>query len=633
MKKVFLIILTIMSAVACIQKYDDTAIWDELRNHEKRIEALETLCDQFNTNIISLQTIVTALQNNDFVTDITPLTDNGIDIGYTITFSKSGEVTIFHGKDGKDGKDGDTPVIGVKQDTDGVYYWTLDGQWIVDQNGKKIPTTGKDGEDGKDGVDGKDGEDGKDGADGKDGENGKDGTTPELKIEDGYWYMTYDNGENWILLDKAVGEDGADGKDGDSFFEDITEDSKCIYITLIDGTCLAVPKYLELNIEFDKSNMTEVNINSEICIDYYVTSSSDAVQIEVMPSNDLRAEVIADDSSNKTGKILISTGNSLDSASKVLVFVTDNNKVIMKSITLTIVDESEASQLYIHNGDTKSVTSAGGVITLSFLTNVDCKVSIPEDAESWISTADVKSLDLKHIQLNIAENTSERRSAIVTIESVDGKLSVEYTILQAGRGSSSTPSVDNNGTIVGKPAANEIFYISTDETIISPSQSGLDAVILSNTYDNGVGVILFDRPVTRVGGFSYQYKLKEIVLPDGVLELGENAFNSCESLTKINIPPTVTHIGKSAFSTSSSSSKLKIESIFIPSSVKYIGAGAFFWCSDLKTVHISDLKAWCSIECGSEYGHYYDASPTYNGADFSSFIQITPLSVSTYLLF
>ena len=53
-----------------------------------------------NTNISSLQTIVTALQNNDYVTGATPLMKDGKEIGYTITFSKSNPITIYHGKDG-----------------------------------------------------------------------------------------------------------------------------------------------------------------------------------------------------------------------------------------------------------------------------------------------------------------------------------------------------------------------------------------------------------------------------------------------------------------------------------------------------------------------------------------------------
>ena len=86
---------------------------------------------------------------------------SGKEVGYTITFSKSNPITIFHGKDGQngmdgtDGKDGTTPTIGVKQDVDGIYYWTLDGDWLTDERGDKIKAEGTDGKDGADGENGK----------------------------------------------------------------------------------------------------------------------------------------------------------------------------------------------------------------------------------------------------------------------------------------------------------------------------------------------------------------------------------------------------------------------------------------------------------------------------------------------
>ena len=58
---------------------------------------------------------------------------------------------IYNGKDGTDGVDGNTPVIGVKKDGDGIYYWTLDGEFII-VDGQKIKAQGTDGSDGADGV-------------------------------------------------------------------------------------------------------------------------------------------------------------------------------------------------------------------------------------------------------------------------------------------------------------------------------------------------------------------------------------------------------------------------------------------------------------------------------------------------
>lgn len=332
---------------SCATEYDDTAVWDEFNKYNERLTKLEQLCQQMNTNISALQAIVTALQNNDYVTSVVPINQNGVEVDYVITFSKSGTITIYHGKDGKDGY---TPQIGVKKDCDNIYYWTLDGQWLLDEAGNKIKAQSTDGKDGADGADGNDGKDGQDGANGNDG---KDGITPQLKIEDGYWYISYDNGQSWTQLGKATGEngqdgadgkdgqdgangtdgkDGADGQDGYSFFQKVEQDERFLYLTLADGTVFTVPRRLELDIIFDTSALKEVRTNSEIKVPYYVNSSCDSVVIEAMPSNDLRAEVISNDKTYKEGYILIRTSSDFDAASRVVVLVSDGEKVVMKRL-------------------------------------------------------------------------------------------------------------------------------------------------------------------------------------------------------------------------------------------------------------------------------------------------------------
>ena len=47
------------------------------------------------------------------------------------------------------------------------------------------------------------------------GQPGQDGVTPKLKIENGYWWVSYDDGNTWTQLEKATGEDGKDGQDGE----------------------------------------------------------------------------------------------------------------------------------------------------------------------------------------------------------------------------------------------------------------------------------------------------------------------------------------------------------------------------------------------------------------------------------
>ena len=140
-KSITCLILGILSLVSCTE-YDEIAMWNKNEDMGSRLSALEELCSQMNTNITSLRQIVEALQDNDYVTGVVPVVENGQTIGYTITFTKSGPVTIYHGRDGQSGS---TPVIGVKQDTDGLYYWTLDGEWLLDDQNNKIVAQARDG--------------------------------------------------------------------------------------------------------------------------------------------------------------------------------------------------------------------------------------------------------------------------------------------------------------------------------------------------------------------------------------------------------------------------------------------------------------------------------------------------------
>lgn len=227
-------LFAVVALTSC--KYDDDDLWNSVHGLENRVAKLEELCKQMNTNISSLQTIVTALQNNVYVTGTTPLMKDGKEIGYTITFSKGNPITIYHGKDGQDGEDGTTPTISVKKDTDGVYYWTLNGEFIVVDDGKIQ-------------------------AEGKDGTNGTNGTTPQFKIENDYWFVSYDNGANWTQLGKATGEDGIGG---DSMFSGVDYATSTDYVifTLSNGTQIKLPTWSAFEALQRLCNETNTNLSA-----------------------------------------------------------------------------------------------------------------------------------------------------------------------------------------------------------------------------------------------------------------------------------------------------------------------------------------------------------------------------------
>ena len=377
MKKLFTFLLYAMMiiAVGCTESFDDSKIWDKLNSLENRVEALEQLCRQMNTNISSLQTVVNALQNNDYVTNIAPITEDGKVIGYTITFSKSGAVTIYHGKDGKDGangangadgKDGYTPVIGVAKDSDGVYYWTLDGDWLLDKDGNKVKAEGVDGKDGQNGANGQD---------------GKNGTTPKLKIENDNWYISYDNGATWTELGKATGENGADGKDGDSMFTDVSYDDYFVSLTLIDGSVIVIPLHTIHNNEI------------------WYTSSDGKILI---PSNAdaFGATIVSNEYKNGMGVITFD-GN----ITTIGFYAFYNSNLESITIPESIISIGEAAFAFCSN--LKGITIPDGITSIEFMAFFRCSnlknITIPESVTSIgdLAFANCKSIESITIPQNV----------------------------------------------------------------------------------------------------------------------------------------------------------------------------------------------------------------------------------------
>lgn len=456
-----------------------------------------------NTNISSLQTIVNAIQKNDQISAIAPINKDGKEIGYTIVFTSGKNITIYHGADGKngaDGKDGHTPIIGVKQDADGNYYWTIDGEWLTDDNGNKIKANGTDGKDGANGTDGNDG---------NDGQNGTDGITPQLKIENDYWYVSYDNGETWKQLGKATGEDGnngTDGTNGDSFFQSVTQDDKNVYFTLADGTVITISKAIEKQ-EVALAYIPRYSDGKATV--FYNTKENSYVEFdfEVSP-----ASVAADWSEFATVKAVYT-----------------QTRAVVDFVEMEILD--------------------------------------------WTTDTDNGTITVKASGANLCDSFfdgGQEASARLVVEGDDINIISDYIPMVAEK---TVPS-------------DEIWYTSTDGEVITPNETDVfGANIVSNTYENGKGIIKFDGPITKIGytAFNNSDRLTTIIIPDGVTEISAYAFNNCEELVQVEMPNSVTIIGDRAMS-----HLPKLISIVLPNQLKSIGANAFSNCDIVTEIHIPD---------------------------------------------
>ena len=131
-----------------------------------------------------------------------------------------------------------------------------------------------------------------------------------------------------------------------------------------------------------------------------------------------------------------------------------------------------------------------------------------------------------------------------------------------------------------------IYYTSKNGEVVAPNDAtAFGSEIISNTYENGKGIIVFTDPVTEIGAGAFLEcsDLTSVTLPNTVVSIGAGAFAECSSLTSINIPDGVTSIAEELFVNCSA-----LSTINIPASVTSIGDQAFANCKAIKNISLTD---------------------------------------------
>ena len=622
-------------ASGCSDEYDDSALTGRVDDLESRVEKLEELCRQMNTNISSLQTLVTALQNGDYITSVTPVTSGGQTIGYTMTFKHALPITIYHGtdgKDGQDGKNGTTPVIGVAP-YNGVYYWTLNGTWLTDTSGNKIKAEGTDGrdgvdgrpgQDGEDGIDGKPGQDGDDGQDGKPGEDGEDGITPQLKIENEYWYISYDNGASWTQLGQATGNDG---KDGDTLFSKVDDQGKEVVFTLTDGTVITIPKgdNSQFAIHFDKTEITALNAGETISLEYTITAATDETLVRAISQNGWKATVVP--ASTSTGKIYITAPDPLV-AGEILILANDGTyRTVMASLQCT-------QGVIIIADSSFDIPAEGKTQQVELQTNIAYTVNIPTEAKNWLSVIETRAMRDETLTFTIVANEAiSQRFATVTLDDSNGHALQSIIFHQAGNKVEGTLEVhvETAGTLdrvlseydISTVKAMKITGVLNDKDFLvtnheMPALTDLDLSEVNITElptrsfyggtTNNLENLVLPQTLTTIADQVFQNsKLKNIQIFGNLTTIGASAFSGCTSLSTITIPASVTTIGASAFSGCTALSTVTFENesnlsalndnvfkgciitnIRIPAKVATISSTAFASCKALQTVSFEE---------------------------------------------
>ena len=130
----------------------------------------------------------------------------------------------------------------------------------------------------------------------------------------------------------------------------------------------------------------------------------------------------------------------------------------------------------------------------------------------------------------------------------------------------------NNDTLVNcRPLVTSVTIPSCIKAIMHGAFIGCNNLKVVNISDLAAwcNISFFSQPLNYAHQlFLNGEEITNLVIPDGVTSIADCAFCNCRDLTSVTIPSSVTSIGEDAFK----------------------------GCDSLKTIHISDLAAWCNIK-------------------------------------
>ncbi|MGM9753647.1 MAG: PL29 family lyase N-terminal domain-containing protein, partial [Candidatus Cryptobacteroides sp.] len=568
---------------------------------ESRVDDLEQQCKKINSDIAALQAIVNAVQTRDYITAVEPVVENGVEVGCRIVFANADPIVIYHGKDGTDGKDGEdgkdgadgengqdgvAPVIGIAQDSDSVWYWTLNGDWLLDDAGNKIKAVGVDGADGNDGTDGLD---------------GKDGVTPTLQITEGYWEISYDNGVTWTRLGKAVGEDGKDGQDGvgNCIISKVYEDNGYVVFLLSTGEEYKVPfSANSLDIIFSVEPGFGLMQGKTTVIDYTIVGGDENTLVRLIPGEVLECVVKA--KSNTEGSIYIKVWTDEDGWDKIInpdVYGDATYGDMIEAMYALLVSVSDGKgntllkSLNFARGVLESICDAylvdatAGLITTTVKANTTYD-EVVYDA-SWLSFVETKAMWEDKLTFSYEANESDRyRCAFVDLKNTLGQTLESFAIVQ------------RTATLSGNI---EFADLKVKEICVQRYDKDGDGEL---SYDEASLVTdvngLFDGVTQSITSFDeFQYfssvrvvpdyflcddsALRSITLPNSIDSLGERSFYNCILLERIVVPEGVTTIPECCFYGCS-----LLKEVQLPATLNAINNYAFSDCTSLESITIPE---------------------------------------------
>lgn len=386
--------------------YDDTELRGQIEKLDSRVTVLEQTVDQLKTNLIGLQTTIDAALAKTEISNVSTLAEGA---GYTITFSDSkfGTITLYNGSN---------PSLSAKKDSDGKYYWywTVSGDWLIDETGNKIPTS----------------------------------LVPQFRVNaEGYLEVSYD-GLTYSVVDFV---DANGTLFTPEVFKSIENGDDAVTFTLGNGDTIVIPKAQVFSLNINASTIG-IMANQTLRYPYTITNADEGTFVAGFSNGDFAVSIISN--SNSDGFVEI-TAPPIVGDGKVLVIATNE-----KGATSARVLSFESGILIIQ-APSETVGIEGGTVIVSVTTNVDYIVDIPS-GDKWVTLAETKATHMDELTFSVSANSGALRSTTISIKDNYGVTMQTFTISQLGSsvgGGSADLETFNNGNSTfsfgsGKTTAN-----------------------------------------------------------------------------------------------------------------------------------------------------------------------------------
>ena len=382
---------------------------EQLAAYEKRISSLEAAVAELRSQMDAVQKL---LSGKFFVEDVAPLADGS---GYRLVLSDSynniTEYNVFNGLD---------PVISVRQDTDGNWYWTVNGEWLM-VDGAKMRA------------------------------NGEAGATPVVKVQDGKWYVSFD-GIGWVYAGDAV-----PGGAGIFTGIDVESDPRNVIFTLSDGSTFTAPKgsaALKLQVLFDDTPFTEIEPGGTASTEYEIIAPAGITYtfnsyepegwvVVIAPSPIGKGTItVSLPEGAKSGKILFvlngSDGSSFVRVVEVGVPLREEYTVDCSGGTIVI----PGAESLILKEDAPWLTVSGNKVTVSENTGYDSRTAILSYTDAGgikhtvvIIQAQKDAIVLTESSIDVSWEGGEIPFVVTTNAQLDVKSDVDWiTVFPATRG-------------------------------------------------------------------------------------------------------------------------------------------------------------------------------------------------------